>query len=86
MKKKIANVIKSKGNRHIAIDAENEDEIKSFIGQSDAYKKKFLQIVSIILDKLTVPELFDKEDINDDCKDVWAMKFFKNGKGGTANG
>lgn len=53
--------------------------ILNYIKQNDTHKKKFLQIVDLILGGYRNTELYDKEDINKKCKDVYAMKFFKGG-------
>lgn len=45
--------------------------------RSAQHKKKFNHIVNIILQRLRVPDLYDKEEINSKCKGVTAMKFFK---------
>lgn len=42
--------------------------------------KKFRYIVDLILRNIRNTELYDKEDINGACKDVYAMKLFKNGQ------
>ena len=78
MKRK-AKIIRSKGSRHIAVDMENEQEIFAYINQSPNHTKKFRHILDVILEGHKVPDIFDKEDINEQCKDVWAMKFFKGG-------
>jgi len=58
---------------------ENEQEIFAYINQSPNHTKKFRHILDVILEGHKVPDIFDKEDINEQCKDVWAMKFFKGG-------
>lgn len=67
------------GNRNLAIyvDKKNIDAIVNYIQQDQRHQKKWNYIKTIILENLRVPDVFDKEDINDDCKDVYAMKFFK---------
>ncbi|MES2277971.1 MAG: hypothetical protein V4592_18225 [Bacteroidota bacterium] len=79
MSQKKAKIIRSKGNRHVAIDIDNYGDIISFIKSKDIYVKKFNRIIDIILNNLRVPDLFDKEDIDNKSKDVWAMKFLKGG-------
>ena len=49
----------------------------AYINQDDRHKKKFKFITDIILGGYKNTELYDKEDINENCKDVTAMKFFK---------
>ena len=39
--------------------------------------KKWRHIIELILGGHKNPELYDKEEINDKCKGVTAMKFFK---------
>ncbi len=67
------------GNKNLAIyvDKKNIDAIVNYIQQDQRHQKKWNYIKTIILENLRVPDVFDKEDINDECKDVYAMKFFK---------
>lgn len=65
------------GKRAIYIDSENKAEILAHFQQSERYAKKFRHIIAIILEGHRNPELYDKEDINERCKAVTAMKFFK---------
>lgn len=75
MKRK-AKIIKSApdGKRYIAVDKENANEILHFL-QDNKLTKKFELICSVILAGIKNPELYDKEDINNKCKNVTAMKF-----------
>ena len=66
-------------SRAIFIDRENKEEIKEFLYRSDKHKKKFEYIATLILSNIKNTDVYDKEDINDKCKDVTAMKFFKGG-------
>lgn len=61
----------------IYIDVENSAEILKYIKQDNRHKKKFWHIVDLILDGHKNRDLYDKEDINDKCKDVTAMKILK---------
>lgn len=80
MKRKCNLIRKSKdGRREIYIDSDNMSAILTYIKQDDTHKKKFLQIVDLILGGYRNTELYDKENINKKCKDVYAMKFFKGG-------
>lgn len=65
------------GKRAIYIDTENKAEILAYINQDKRHKKKFRYIAEIILGGHRNTEVYDKEDINENCKDVTAMKFFK---------
>lgn len=65
------------GKRAIYIDTENKAEILAYINQDKRHKKKFRFITEIILGGHRNTEVYDKEDINEKCKDVTAMKFFK---------
>ena len=65
------------GRRAIYIDDLNCNEIISFINKDQRHQKKFKYIAEIILEGHRNCELYDKEDINEHCKDVTAMKFFK---------
>lgn len=78
MKRKCEHIITAKdGKRAIYIDSINKDEILEYINQDKRHKKKFMYITDIILSGLKNSSLYDKEDINEKCKDVTAMKFFK---------
>ena len=63
--------------RAIYVDEESLETILAYVGQDKRHKKKWDYIVNIILENLRNPDVFDKENINDKCKDVYAMKFFK---------
>ncbi|MFC6269802.1 hypothetical protein [Frigoriflavimonas asaccharolytica] len=78
MKRTCKKLISSKdGSRAIYIDELNKEEILNFIKQDERHSKKFKYISDLILSNLKNTELYDKEDINKQCKDVTAMKFFK---------
>ncbi|MFN8579155.1 MAG: hypothetical protein U0354_20185 [Candidatus Sericytochromatia bacterium] len=47
------------------------------MNKDDRHKKKFKFISDIILGGHKNPAIYDKEEINNKCKDVTAMKFFK---------
>jgi len=68
--------------RAVCVDKSAAASILAYINQDDAHKKKFKYIVELILKRIRMPELYDKEDINEKCKDITAMKFFKNGSNG----
>lgn len=65
--------------KHICIDVENAEAIFDFIERNPKYRKKFYHIAHNILSHYRVPRLYDKEEVNDSCKGVTAMKFFKGG-------
>lgn len=65
------------GKRQIAIDQENYHLIHEFISRDARHKSKFNDMCNLILNRLRNNDLYDKEDINDKCKHVTAMKFFK---------
>lgn len=65
------------GKKAICIDYENKEKILAFIKQSPRYQKKWKHIVQLILEGHRNTELYDKEEINEKCKGVTAMKFFK---------
>ncbi|MFZ4414880.1 MAG: hypothetical protein ACOYOV_17470 [Bacteroidales bacterium] len=78
MKRKAIIIRTSKdGKRQIAVDQENYSEIINYIAQDSRHKSKFNDICKIILDGLRNTDLYDKENINNKCKQVTAMKFFK---------
>jgi len=74
--KRTAKIIKSSedGKRLIAVDIENFEEIVYFL-EENKLTKKFDLICNTILLGLRNTELYDKENINDRCKSVTAMKF-----------
>lgn len=65
------------GKREIHVDFINKDEIKEYLFSDDRHKKKFQYICDIIFGGHRNTDLYDKEDINERCTDVTAMKFFK---------
>lgn len=65
------------GKIAICIDKENKDEILAYIQQSPRHLKKWRHIVQLLLEGHKNTELYDKEEINDKCRGVTAMKFFK---------
>lgn len=76
-----AKIIKTNadGTRAICVDVDNYKEIIEYISRSPAHKKRFNYITGIILEGLRMPDVYDKEEINDKCKGVTAMKLFKGG-------
>lgn len=82
MVKRIAYIIEKSdtSRRQVCIDAENEKEILEFLKEDPARIKKFRQIVNLLIEGIRNTELYDKEDIDSGCKDVTAMKMFKNGQ------
>jgi hypothetical protein len=62
------------GKRSIAIDSLNAEHIYNTLQQNNLVKK-FDLICNTILNGIRNPDLYDKEDINDRCKKVTAMKF-----------
>lgn len=78
MIRKCEHIISSKdGKRAIYIDSLNKKEILEYLNQDERHKKKFKYITEIILGGYKNTGLYDKEDINEKCRDVTAMKFFK---------
>jgi len=65
------------GKRAIYLDDENGAEIIAYFTRDARHIKKFKFISEIILGGFKNTSIYDKEDINDKCKDVTAMKFFK---------
>ena len=78
MKRK-ATIVRSSpnGKRHIAIDHENFETLIKFLERDKRHKNKFIDICNIILGGLKNTQIYDKENINQRCKHVTAMKFFK---------
>lgn len=77
--KRTATVIrKSKdGKRQIAVDDESYELILEYIKQDNRHKSKFNDICNLLIEGHRNTDLYDKENINDRCKHVTAMKFFK---------
>ena len=65
------------GRRCVALDAGHAVELLAYITQDARHQKKFDAIVALLLNNLRNTDLYDKEAINDRCKDVTAMKLFK---------
>ena len=65
------------GKRSIYIDSEHKVEISAYIQQDKRHQKKFKFISDIILGGYTNSAVYGKEAINENCKAVTAMKFFK---------
>lgn len=65
------------GKRAICIDKDNQAKILAYINRSPRHLKKWRFIVQLILEGHKNTELYDKEEINEKCKGVTAMKFFK---------
>jgi len=65
------------GKRAIYVDKINEIEILKYLRRDNRHKKKFQYFTEVFFGGHKVPDLYDKENINDKCKDVTAIKFFK---------
>ena len=59
------------------MDKDNSQEIIEYLNQDERHRKKFIYITNIILEGLRNTEVYDQEEINEACKGVTAMKFFK---------
>lgn len=78
MKRRCKYLIGTKdGKVAIYLDEENAEEIKDYLTKDNRHKKKFKFISDIILGGHRNSDVYSKEEINDKCKDVTAMKFFK---------
>lgn len=77
--KRVAVKIRSSNNgkRRIYVDQDNWKEIIKYISKDERHQKKFKFITDIILNGLRNTEIYDKEEVNERCKGVTAMKFFK---------
>jgi len=65
------------GTIAIYVDQINSKEILAFLKKDKRHQKKFNFIQEIIFGRLRMPDVYDKEEINQRCKGVTAMKFFK---------
>lgn len=61
----------------ICVDEFAEESILDYIKRDAKHKQKFLQIVELILRRIPNRDLYGKEDVNEKCKNMTAMKFFK---------
>lgn len=59
------------------MDIDSHEEIMEYFLRDARHTKKFRHIVGIILSNYRVTDLYDKEEVNDKCKGLTAMKFFK---------
>lgn len=76
--KKAKEILKSSdGKRIICVDIDNWEEIFNYVNRDAKHLKKFRYICGVILDGHRNTDIYDKENINNNCKDVTAMKFFK---------
>lgn len=65
------------GRLAICVDKINKTKILAYINQSARHRKKWAHIVQLLIEGHKNTELYDKEEINERCKGVTAMKFFK---------
>lgn len=76
--KKAKEILKSSnGKRILCVDVENWKDIFEYLNQDEKHRKKFKYICGVILEGHRNNDVYNKEDINNNCKDVTAMKFFK---------
>jgi hypothetical protein len=80
--KREAYILKSSedGRRHICIDVLNEQEILEFMEEDPTRSRKFRDVISFVLSGLRNSDIYSKEDIDKNAKDVYAMKMFKGGQ------
>jgi hypothetical protein len=65
------------GTTAIYVDIINAEDILAFLKKDERHRKKFSFIQEIIFGRYRLPDVYDKEEINQRCKGVTAMKFFK---------
>ena len=77
--KRTAKIIRYNEDKSIAIcvDIESAETILEYINRNSSHRKKFNYIVEIILNRLKNRDVYEKEEIDENCKGVTAMKFFK---------
>lgn len=82
MVKRFAYIVKSSddGKKHICIDVANEASIIQYLKEKPVRIKKFNYIIDNMLRGFYNSHLYGKEDINEDSKDVTAMKMFQSGE------
>lgn len=61
-------------NRHLYVDEENAISILNWIEEDKQREKKFKYVSQLFLINKTTKDIFEKEDVNSDTKDVWAIK------------
>lgn len=64
--------------KSIYIDSINKKEILNYLNKDKRHKTKFNFMVQILIDGLYNSKIYRREDINNNCKDVYAMRFFVN--------
>jgi hypothetical protein len=57
------------GTIAIYVDQINAEEILAFLNKDKRHKKKFNYIQEIIFGRLRMPEVYDKEEINQWCEE-----------------
>ena len=77
--KRVATEIRSSedGKKKIYVDQDNAKAIIDYIRQDERHRKKFNYITDVLFQGLRITDLYDKEEVNERCKGVTAMKFFK---------
>lgn len=65
------------GSRAIYIDSKNSSRIFEFITSKPVLTKKFKYVIRLILGGHRNTDLYDKEEINENCKGVTAIKLMK---------
>lgn len=64
--------------KSIYIDSLNKKEILNYLNKDKRHKTKFRFISEILISGLYNSKVYRREDINNNCKDVYAMRFFVN--------
>ena len=77
--KRTATIIKksSDGKRCIAVDDELYPLLRAFMARNPKTLKKFEHIQRLLIDGHRVPEVYDKEEVDDKSEGVRAMKLLK---------
>jgi hypothetical protein len=76
--RKCEHIVSTKDSkRAIYVDSANKSSIMEYLGRDKRHRRKFQYIADLILGGYKNTEVYDKEDINERCKNVTAMKFFK---------
>jgi hypothetical protein len=65
------------GKKSICVDLAIREQLLAYIRQSDRHKRKWNHVTELLMGGHRNSALYDKEEINEKCKGVTAMKFFK---------
>lgn len=77
---KKAVIYKKFGSKAIAIDEDTFPSLMQLLAKGDKYTKKFTYVTELILNGQATTEHYKRENINDLCKDITAIRLFTGGE------